>query len=130
MKKSFKTEHELKTYGKVKDHFNDSSVDLVLNNMPYPDKCIIKKGLFPDSAIEIDGVQFCLVSLDADLYQSIYDGLTFFYPRLVKGGYIMIHDYNNDTYRGCKQAVREYCETYNIVILPIPDGWGTAIITK
>jgi hypothetical protein len=51
------------------------------------------KGLFPRTAGPVADAQFCLVHLDVDLYQSTADCLEFFYPRMVKGGIILSHDY-------------------------------------
>lgn len=109
--------------------FSDTSVELVLSKMKYRDNCIVKKGFFPDSANGIDDT-FCFVSIDADLYEPILAGLRFFYPRLSHKGYIFVHDFNNDLYKGSRKAVTEFCSTNNINYLPIPDSGGTAIITK
>src|SRR4030095_3384602 len=86
-----------KNYSSGSQDFSDTSISAVLKQMPFPDHCIPVKGFFPESAKEIDD-SFVLVSLDADLYDPIYAGLHFFFPRLVKGGYILIHDFNNDNY--------------------------------
>jgi O-methyltransferase len=109
--------------------FSDTSVNMVIRKMKFPEKCVIKKGYFPDS---LDGLEdsFCFVSLDPDLYKPILDGLEYFYPRLVKGGYIFVHDYNNSLYPGAKQAVREFCNKNNIPYFPLTDSWGTVIIAK
>ncbi len=109
--------------------FSNTSVNEVLSKMSKKENCIIKKGYFPDS---LDGLEdsFCFVSLDPDLYKPILDGLEYFYPRLEKGGYIFVHDYNNDAYAGAKQAVREFCEKYDVPFVPITDSWGTVVISK
>lgn len=109
--------------------FSDTSVNAVLRTMPFPENCIAVKGFFPESAKDINE-EFVFVSLDADLYDPIYAGLQFFYSRLVIGGYIFIHDFNNENYRGVRQAVQQFCEEQNISYTPIPDSAGTAIITK
>lgn len=109
--------------------FSDTSVELVLSKMKYRDNCIVKKGFFPDSAVGIDD-RFCFVSLDADLYEPILGGLNFFYPKLEPKGYIFIHDFNNDLYKGARKAVLEFCSSHNIGYTPIPDSGGSAIITK
>lgn len=126
--KDVKLEKE-KKYSTGEQDFSDTSVDYVLNKMPNRNKCIAKKGFFPDTAQNISD-KFCFVSLDPDLYQPIYDGLEFFFPKLVKGGYIFIHDFNNEGYRGARQAVEDFCNKYGIGFTPIPDNSGTAIITK
>ncbi len=109
--------------------FSDTSVDSVLKLMPHPEKCKPVKGFFPESAREIDD-HFVFVSLDADLYEPIYNGLVFFYPKLVAGGYIFIHDFNNDAYKGSRKAVEQFCSEQGINFLPIPDLGGSAIILK
>jgi O-methyltransferase len=109
--------------------FSDTSIKLVLSKMKYQNNCIVKKGYFPASA---DGIEdtFCFVSLDADLYEPILSGLRFFYPKLENKGYIFVHDFNNDLYKGARKAIIEFCNENDIGYLPIPDTCGTAIITK
>ena len=97
--------------------------------MPFPKKCVPVKGFFPESAKDIDD-QFVFVSLDADLYEPIYAGLNFFYPKLVSGGYIFIHDFNNSNYKGARKAVVQFCNEQKINFIPIPDSSGSAIIAK
>lgn len=109
--------------------FSDTSVNLVLDKMKYPNNCIVKKGFFPETANGIED-SFCFVSLDTDLYDPILNGLNFFYPRLEKGGYIFIHDFNNEEYKGAREAVLKFCKENNIGYIPIPDIGGSAIITK
>jgi O-methyltransferase len=109
--------------------FADTSIESVMKQMPFPHNCIPIQGFFPQSAREIDD-KFVFVSLDADLYEPIYAGLNFFYPNLVKGGYIFIHDFNNESYKGSRKAVEQFCSEQNINFVPIPDACGTAIITK
>lgn len=110
-------------------NFNNTCIDTVKNRLPYPTKSIIKKGYFPDTSHGISE-QFALVSLDADLYQPLYEGMNFFYPRMNIGGYIIIHDYNNAQFIGAKMAVRRFCEENNVFVVPICDLHGTAVIIK
>ncbi|PWT78357.1 MAG: methyltransferase [Bacteroidetes bacterium] len=109
--------------------FSDTSVESVLQSMPNREKCIPVKGFFPDSATNIQD-SFVFVSLDADLFEPIYSGLQFFYPKLSKGGYIFIHDFNNDAYKGARKAVEQFCHEENISFVPLPDANGSAIISK
>lgn len=109
--------------------FKDTSVELVLSKMATPENCIVRKGFFPETAKDIDD-EFCLVSLDADLYEPILDGLNYFYPRLVKGGYIFIHDFGSYHYKGVKTAVYEFCEKNNVAIYPLCDRCLSVIISK
>lgn len=111
------------------DNFKDTSVDIVLSKMKAPEKCIIRKGYFPDTATDIDGL-FSLVSLDCDLYTPILAGLEFFYPRLVPGGYIFVHDFGSYHYEEVKKAVFEYCGKNHAVMFPIVDRCLSVIISK
>ena len=110
--------------------FADTSVESVLAKMPFGDRCIVKKGWFPASAEDSRDERFCFVSLDADLYGPMYEGLRFFWPRLNAGGYIFVHDYNNDEYRGTKEAVRQFCAEQAVAYTPLLDACGTAILAK
>lgn len=109
--------------------FKDTSENIVLQNMPHPEKCIIKKGYFPETTSGVED-KFCLVSLDADLYEPILSGLEYFYPRLEKGGYIFIHDYGNYHFTGVKKAVLKFCMDNDISFVPVLDRCLSAVITK
>ena len=126
--KDSKVEMESK-FSEAKQDFSNTSVNEVLSRMPFPDQCVIKKGYFPKTAEGINE-NFVFVSIDADLYDPIYSGLNFFYPKLVKGGGIFIHDFNNDLYKGAKAAVKKFCEENNVSIFPLPDAAGTAVLVK
>lgn len=110
-------------------NFSDTSVELVLKQMPYPAQCKPFKGFFPESAKGIED-KFVFVSLDADLYDPLYAGLKFFYPKLVQGGYIFVHDFNNECYKGARKAVETFCKEQHINYLPLPDSGGSAVIMK
>jgi O-methyltransferase len=123
------TKEKSKNYSLGTQDFSDTSVSLVLKQMPFAANCIPVKGFFPESAKGIDD-SFVLVSLDADLYDPIYAGLNFFFPKLVKGGYLLIHDFNNDSYKGARKAVEQFCSEQAVNFVPLPDSGGSAIISK
>lgn len=99
------------------------------NSFPFPDKVIIKKGYFPETTTDIED-SFCFVNLDVDIYESTKCGLTYFYPRMEKGGIIMIHDYNNYDTPGVKKAIDEFALKNDVNIVMVSDDLGSAIITK
>jgi O-methyltransferase len=108
-------------------HFSNTSEDLVLDKMKYKENCIICKGYFPQTALNIEDT-FCFVNLDADLYKPTYEGLKYFYPRMESGGIILIHDYFSTAFKGVKEAVMEFSDAYNIKYIPIGDMFSVAII--
>lgn len=73
-------------YSTGKQDFSDTSVNEVLGKMAHRENCIIRQGWFPESAAGLEKEKFVFVSLDADLFDPIYKGLEFFYPRLQMGG--------------------------------------------
>ena len=114
--------------------FSDTSAEAVLARMETPGQVVIKKGLFPESLGEMaaerfDG-RFALVSLDVDLYRPTMAGLTYFYPRLSPGGYLILDDYNSPQFPGAGQAIREFCDREGLGVVPLPDLHGTAVLVK
>jgi O-methyltransferase len=99
----------------------------VKSKLPYPEKAIFCIGYFPDSAANIED-KFALVSLDTDLYLPTLNGLKYFYPRLSKGGCILLHDYNSTQFPNVKAAVNDFSKESNIRIIPLSDLHGSAVI--
>lgn len=110
--------------------YKETNIQQVLDKMPYLNNLIIKQGVFPDSAQGIED-EFCFVSIDMDFEESIYQGLVFFYPRLVNGGYIFVHDYNSSL-RGVEKAVDQYEKDFSVMLhkVPLCDANGSLVITK
>ncbi len=111
-------------------HFANTSVELVLSKMPYKERCVIKKGWFPQSAVGLENERFCFVNLDCDLYEPILAGLRYFYPKMVKGGVILCHEYFSQGYVGVREAVMEFIaeSSDKIYTLPIGDNLSIALI--
>lgn len=116
-------------YSDGKQDFSDTSIKKVLDIMPYPQNCRAVQGFFPETAKDIEDV-FAFVSIDTDLYEPVLKGLQYFFPRMARGGYIFIHDFNNDYYKGARKAVEDFCREHNTGYVPIPDLGGSAIIIK
>lgn len=106
----------------------NTSVDLVLSKLPHPENAIVKKGYFPETAQGVDG-QFIFVNLDFDLYSPIKAGLEFFYPKMVKGGSILVHDYFNNNFDS-RRAVDEFCKENDLCPMPIGDILSVSIIKQ
>jgi len=111
--------------------FMNTSVERVVSRMPNKDQIVCKKGFFPESLNGLED-RFAFVSLDVDFEQAIYDGLEYFYPRLNKGGYMFVHDYNSYRLKGVSKAIATYEEKSGIqlVKVPLPDLDGTIVISK
>lgn len=113
-----------------KRDFANTSEGEVIKRMPNPQRCVVKKGLFPGTAVSLENETFCFVSIDTDLYTPIKAGLEFFYDRLAPGGFIFVHDYANTSFPGSRRAVNEFWEKRGIPFVPVCDWMGSAIIRK
>jgi hypothetical protein len=92
-------------------------------------RCI--KGHFPDSTAGMPTeLQLCLVHIDCDLYSPFKAALEYFYPRLVKGGFLVMHDYGGLYWNGAEKAIDEFFSDKAEKLIPIPDKSGTAVIRK
>jgi len=111
--------------------FGDTSVVMVLKNIGDTRNIVIKKGCVPDTFQGIEDEQFAFVLLDVDLYKPTLSGLDFFYPRLAKGGYLMVHDYNSPECNwGCNRAVSEFMRDKPEKIIETPDEYGSVLFRK
>ena len=113
-------------------YYGETNQELVLSGLPHKDKAVIKQGYFPETVVGLEDERFLFVNLDFDLYLPILAGLRFFYPRMVDGGVILVHDYFTKFYHGVGKAVHEFeCEVPNgILKTPIGDGISIAIYQK
>lgn len=62
-------------------------------------------GLFTDTLPQTSDRRFCLVHVDADLFSSVNECCTFFYPRMVPGGIMLFDDYGFLSCPGAREAV-------------------------
>ncbi len=117
-------------YSHVKEnYYSETSEEAVLMKMPHRDQVVIRKGFFPDTLVGLEEERFLFVNLDFDLYAPTLAGLRFFYPRMVTGGVILIHDYFTQFYHGVAKAVSAFEDELGkkLVRLPIGDGISIAI---
>lgn len=109
----------------------NTAVEKVLAIMPFPEKVVVKPGFFPAS---LEGLEerFCLVSLDVDFEQATLEGLRYFWPRLQKGGYLLLHDWGSPTLPGVARALERYRQELGEEIpeVPLCDVGGTLVLAK
>lgn len=72
----------------------------------YDDHCFLIEGKVEDTLEVFGPIEVALCRLDTDWYSSTKVEMEVLYPRVVKGGYIIVDDYSD--WPGCKQAVDEY----------------------
>ncbi len=114
----------------LRGQFSETNVEMVLKYInPVNRNIRIYPGYFPDSACkENNHKHYAFVHLDVDMYQPTMEGLKYFYERVSKGGFILIHDYN--AWLGARKAVDEFFQDRPEVVIPMPDKSGSALIVK
>jgi O-methyltransferase len=71
------------------------------------------KGWFIETLPKFDSnEEIAILRLDADWYDSTMQCLEFLYPKVVKGGLIILDDYY--TWDGCARAVHDYLSKYSL----------------
>lgn len=103
--------------------YSNTTVEMVMGKMPFPQNIEVHKGYFPETAKGINS-KFCFVNLDLDLYEPTYQGLIFFCDKMVSGGVILVHDYFAENFKGPKEAVDKFINECKgkYQIFPIGDG--------
>ena len=110
--------------------FADTSLEAV-RGLVGEDHVRYVKGYFPDSTTQLpQDLSFALVHIDCDLYVPIRHALSYFYPRLQPGGYLIVHDYACLAWDGAERAVDEFFADKPEPVIPLTDGCGSAVIRK
>jgi O-methyltransferase len=112
--KAFKKKNEV--WDKIECYSSIEEVKKNLFSVGYNEEKIqFKKGKVEDT-ISKDNLpnEISLLRLDTDWYESTKHELEFLFPKLVKGGVLIIDDYGH--WEGCKRAVDEYFKEKNIKI--------------
>jgi len=86
------------------------------------------KGWFKDTLPNALIEKLAILRLDGDMYESTMDSLVNLYPKLSKGGYLIIDDWG--AVKGCKQAVLDYRQKNDITEEIIPIDWASVYWEK
>jgi len=89
----------------VRDNFK--KFDLIDSNVHFVE------GLFSETIPKTNVGQIAILRLDSDYYESTMFVLENYYKNIVRGGYLIIDDYNNP-FLGCKDAVTDFRKKHNI----------------
>jgi Macrocin-O-methyltransferase (TylF) len=110
--------------------FTDTSLEAVRARVGEANTTYIK-GYFPQTASQLpeDG-RYCLVHIDTDLYAPITSGLEYFYPRMVPGGFLIIHDYGSLAWAGAEKAIDQFFANKPECVIHIPDSSGSAVVRR
>jgi O-methyltransferase len=84
-------------------------------------------GWFRDTLPSAPIRQIAVLRLDGDMYESTMDGLRHLYPKVARGGFVIVDDYGS--VEGCRQAVEDYRREHSIKeSLQEVDDWQRACV--
>ncbi|WP_291728597.1 TylF/MycF/NovP-related O-methyltransferase [Bernardetia sp.] len=113
-----------------KDSFKDTSLADVKRVVGEENTTYVK-GYFPESLEQVGELEsFSIVHIDCDLEKPIAESLEYFYPRMVKGGFLIMHDYSSMYWAGAKKAIDSFFSDKPEYVIPIPDKSGTCVVRK
>lgn len=97
-------------------HATLDTVKAALGSTNYPEEKIhFIKGMVEQTIPEFIPEKIALLRLDTDWYESTKHEMEYLFPRLVKGGVLIIDDYGH--WQGARKAVDEYFEKNEVKIL-------------
>jgi hypothetical protein len=82
------------------------------------------KGWFSDTLPRAPIDALAVARLDGDMYGSTMDALTHLYPKLSRGGYLIVDDYG--ALPACRQAVHDYRDAHGITEEIVTVDWTGA----
>ncbi|MBI2380952.1 MAG: class I SAM-dependent methyltransferase [Gammaproteobacteria bacterium] len=88
---------------------------------------VITKGFLPASLSEASPEKICFMHIDMNNAAAEVGVLEALYPRVVKGGIIILDDYGWSCYRQQKQAEDQWFSRFGIKVLELPTGQGMVI---
>jgi O-methyltransferase len=113
------------------ERFRDTSIEAVQELLGPSPHLEFRKGHFPGTSQGLEGERFSFVMLDVDMYQPSLQVFRFFYPRLVRGGYFFMHDYNSpESDRAISRAASAFMADKPELLIEIPDFFGSALFRK
>ena len=80
---------------------------------------------FPDTGAALTDERFSFVHLDVDIYESTIGSLEWFYPRMLRGGIIISHDFM--TAAGPRKAFTEFFERLPEPLIELPGNQGMIV---
>ena len=114
-----------------KTDFSDTSFEAVKTFLQGGPNTVFVKGYFPESLKQIDSVgELILVHIDCDLEKPMSDALNYFYPKIKRGGFLIMHDHSSLYWAGAKYAIDEFFKDKPEFIVPIPDKSGSCVVRK
>lgn len=92
------------------------------------DQVSFLKGWFKDTLPKCEIEKLAVLRLDGDLFESTIQALENLYPKLSKGGFVIIDDYG--AFEQCRSAVHQFRESHEISTPIVQIDWTGAFWRK
>ena len=117
------TEEEKKLRRKV---YEDCYEEVVERFKPYKNVKLIK-GIIPDTLplVQVDKIAF--MSIDMNNAKPEIESMKYFWPKIVKGGMVVLDDYGFRGYEPQYRAHNEWAKSNGVKILTLPTGQGLIV---
>lgn len=111
--------------------FRDTNLATVKSRLGNTDNVLFHVGRFPETIEGLENEKFSLVCVDLDIFKPTLAALDFFYPRLSRGGYCFLHDYNSpESDYAIMRAATSFLGDKPELLVELPDTWGSVMFRK
>jgi len=130
---AMESSENLSISGAIVGAFGNTSANEVIrfvtsdNNV---DRLVIRKGYFPETFAGLEDKKWAFVHLDCDLAAPMKAGLEKFWPGILPGGFLVIHDYNGYYANSIQPVVDNFLRNHNCHAVPLPDNGGSVVVVK
>ncbi|HZM89097.1 MAG TPA: TylF/MycF/NovP-related O-methyltransferase [Blastocatellia bacterium] len=102
--------------------FADTTAEDVERFLNEPGITVIKKGIIPETFVGLESLRFAFAHIDVVIYKSVIDSLVFIWPRLLRGGFIVLDDYGFACCADSRRAVDKFFSSSKTYPLCLPTG--------
>ncbi len=86
-------------------------------------------GWIPKAFTKVADRRYAFVHIDVDLEQPTFDSIAFFYPRVSRGGVMLLDDHGYDTCPGARKAALDFMADKPEPVIDLSTGQGLIIKT-
>ena len=108
--------HENDNYHKEGD-FSDVNYDLIKKQFGHVNNVQIVKGWIPESFSQVPNEAIAFCHIDLDLYEGYKSTLELVWPRLSKGGVIVLDDYDWHKTKSARISTDEFFSAHNLKVI-------------
>lgn len=104
--------------------YSNVKFDKVRKNFQEFEDVHLVKGTVPETLSEVEISRVCYLSLDMNCTEPEIAALSYFWDKLVPGGFVLLDDYAYSGYEEQHFAFNEFAKNHAVGILTLPTGQG------